>query len=242
MPELINVLEAAPDLAAHLSGPRLEAARRECVAAAVAFRASDLSVIERPADLRFGVGLLILEGLLIRSVGLAGRFGAELLGEGDLLRPWQREDLGTSLPRSGRWRVLQPGRAAILDGEFTLRACRYPEFISSLVGRAVRRSRYMTVNMAIMHQPRIDVRLHMLFWELADRFGRVRGDGIHVPLRLTHAMLADLVAARRPTVTKSLGELAERGVVRWTGEDWLLSGEPPAELEAIGRVDVSAEE
>jgi len=42
-----------------------------------------------------------------------------------------------------------------------------------------------------------------------------------------------LIAARRPTVTKALGDLAERGPVVWTGEDWLLSGGRPAELEEI---------
>ena len=39
-----------------------------------------------------GIGLLVLEGLLVRRVGVDGRFGAELLGEGDLLRPWQGAD------------------------------------------------------------------------------------------------------------------------------------------------------
>jgi CRP/FNR family cyclic AMP-dependent transcriptional regulator len=36
-----------------------------------------------------GIGMLVMEGLLIRRVGLEGRFGAELLSRGDLLRPWQ---------------------------------------------------------------------------------------------------------------------------------------------------------
>jgi CRP-like cAMP-binding protein len=96
----------------------------------------------------------------------------------------------------------------------------------------------MAVAVAIMQQPRTDIRLHMLFWELADRWGTVRSDGAHVPLRLTHAILADLVAARRPTVTKALGELAERSAVVWTGTDWLLTGNPPAELHAVGSVAV----
>jgi CRP/FNR family transcriptional regulator, cyclic AMP receptor protein len=78
----------------------------------------------------------------------------------------------------------------------------------------------------------------MLFWELADRWGTVRGDGTHVPLRLTHAVLADLVAARRPTVTTALGELADRSAVIWTGADWLLTGSPPAELNAVGSVAI----
>jgi CRP-like cAMP-binding protein len=49
-------------------------------------------------------------------------------------------------------------------------------------------------------------------------------------VRLTHTVLADLVAARRPTVTSALGELTRRGLVRSVDEGWLLSGEPPREL------------
>jgi CRP/FNR family transcriptional regulator, cyclic AMP receptor protein len=88
--------------------------------------------------------------------------------------------------------------------------------------------------MAIVHQARVDIRLQMLFWHLAGRWGKVRSDGIVIPLRLTHAVLSDLVAARRPTVTSALSDLARRGVLRVTDEGWLLSGEPPGELNATG--------
>jgi CRP-like cAMP-binding protein len=84
--------------------------------------------------------------------------------------------------------------------------------------------------MAIVHHARVDVRLRMLFWHLASRFGRVRGDGVFVPLRLTHALLAELVAARRPTVTSALSALAKEGSVRSLDDGWLLSGDPPGEL------------
>jgi CRP-like cAMP-binding protein len=49
-------------------------------------------------------------------------------------------------------------------------------------------------------------------------------------MRLTHALLADLVAARRPTVTSALSELSRRGLVRYLEDGWLLIGEPPGEL------------
>jgi CRP-like cAMP-binding protein len=99
-----------------------------------------------------------------------------------------------------------------------------------MLARAVRRARNLAVNMAIVHQARVDVRLHMLFWQLASRFGRVRGDGVIVPLRLTHALLAELVAARRPTVTSALSALAREGRIRALEDGWLLSGDPPGEL------------
>lgn len=241
MNKTVQILIEDPDLAESLSGARLEAARRDCIARAIPFAGAGSSGQLERTDMRIGIGLLILDGLVLRRVGLGGRFGAELLGQGDLLRPWQHEDVGTSLPRTGKWRVLQRGHLAVLDSECTARVARYPEVVSALFARAVRRSRHLAVNVAIMHQPRIDVRLHMMLWELADRFGTVRSDGVHLPLRLTHAMLGELVAARRPTVTKSLGELSDRGLVSWTGEDWHLLGEPPEELSAIGSVSVPAE-
>jgi hypothetical protein len=37
-------------------------------------------------------------------------------------------------------------------------------------------------------------------------------------------------------VTKALGELADRSALHWTGEDWLLPGEPPAELDEVGTI------
>jgi len=43
-------------------------------------------------------------------------------------------------------------------------------------------------------------------------------------------VLADLVAARRPTVTTALSELTRRGLVRTDGETWVLPGEAPSDL------------
>ncbi len=114
--------------------------------------------------------------------------------------------------------VLRKGRLAVLDYDFAIRLTRYPELLPCLLSRAVRRSRHMTATMAILHQPRIDTRVHMVLWELAVRWGNVSRDGVRLPVRLTHATLAELVAARRPTVTKALGELAENDLVTWTGD------------------------
>ena len=54
----------------------------------------------------------------------------------------------------------------------------------------------------------------MLFWHLAHRWGHVRSDGIVVRSVWTHTVLADLVSARRPTVSTALAELARRGLIR----------------------------
>jgi CRP-like cAMP-binding protein len=230
------ILLEDPELEEHLSPERRLAARRDCIARVINVRPGEWQVEHERLRMRFGIGLLVLDGLLTRRVGVEGRFGAELLGAGDLLRPWQREDADTLLPRAGSWAVLRACRMAVLDGGFTLRLARYPEVTSALFARAVSRSRHLAVNMAIVHQPRIDVRLHMLFWQLADRWGTVHPEGVRVPLRLTHGVLSELVAARRPTVSKALGELAAREMVTWEGESWLLAAPPPAELGEVATI------
>ena len=132
--------------------------------------------------------------------------------------------------------MLEPAQLALLDGRVAHRFARFPELTAQLVARTLERARTLAVNMAIVHQPRVDVRLHMLFWHLARRWGHVSSAGMIVPLRLTHSVLADLVAARRPTVSTSLADLAERQLVRTVGEGWLLAGDAPIELLELQQV------
>ena len=183
---------------------------------------------------RGGIGVLVLKGLMIRRVGIEGRFGAEMIGEGDLLRP-NEESVSPLLPLTTEWSIVLPTRVAALDRTFEHRIAQYPELTRALVARAIQRSKNLAVNMAIVHQARVDVRLHMLLWHLAGRWGRVRRDGTVLRLRLTHTVLADLVAARRPTVTTALSELSRRGLLSTDGENWVLSGEAPNELLAYAR-------
>ncbi len=224
-----HVLREDHNLAEAIPEPRRAQAVEDCIAPLVGISAGQWNG-DATSSLRDGIGYLVLDGLLIRRVGIDGRFGAELLGDGDLLRPWQGHDVEPTLPRTTGFQVLRNTRVALLDLGAAERLAAYPEVTGRLVGRALERSRNLAVNMAIVHQPRVTVRLHMLFWQLADRWGRVRTDGVSVPLRLRHAVLSDLVAARRPTVSSALSELAERGLVRAVPTGWLLSGGPPGEL------------
>lgn len=180
-----------------------------------------------------GFGFLALTGLIIRRTGVEGRFGAELLGEGDLLRPWQDQFDSPAFTLEIGWTVLEPACLAVLDDQFVERVAPYPELGPAIVERAMRRARNLVVNMAIVHQARVDVRLHMLLWHLAGRWGRVRSEGTVLRMRLTHAVLADLVAARRPTVTSAIAELVRAGLVRSSGDEWILLREPPGELTPL---------
>src|SRR3984885_3851939 len=148
--DVSRILAHDPDLSDGLTGDRLDDAIRDCVAGTCHCASGPWTPPDEIGDMRFGLGLLILDGLIGRRVGVAGRFGAELLGDGDLVNPFHPHDMGTSLPRTGKWRVLRDGRMAILDSEFVLRASRYPEVVSALVARALRRSRHIATNMAIV--------------------------------------------------------------------------------------------
>jgi CRP/FNR family cyclic AMP-dependent transcriptional regulator len=221
------VLREDPELADAIPQERRQAATEECVAREMWVPAGGW----QPPESVDGIGVLVLGGLIVHRVGIEGRYGAELLGQGDVLRPWQREPESlTPLPVTTSWSIVERARIALLDDDFLPFVARYPELATGLLARAIQRSRNLVVNIAIVHQARVDVRLHMLLWHLAGRWGRVRSDGTVLPLRLTHNVLADLVAARRPTVTSALSDLARRGIVRFTGETWVLSGDPPGEL------------
>jgi CRP/FNR family transcriptional regulator, cyclic AMP receptor protein len=187
-----------------------------------------------------GIGLLVLDGLVLRRVGVDGRFGAELLGQGDLLRPWQGEEPSGTLSLATGWTVLEAARVAVLDETAARLMAGYPQLTGALVARAVERTRSLAVNMAIIHQARVNVRLLMLLWHLAERWGRVRSEGVVLPLQITHSVLADLVAARRPTVTTSLSELARQELLTPLNRGWLLLGDPPGELLELEPVHIAA--
>jgi CRP-like cAMP-binding protein len=227
------VLELDPDLAEGLDATRLSKAKIEVRAVSKELAPGSWGEQEWTAEIRGGPGLLLLGGLLLRRVGLDGRFGAELLAGGDVLRPWQEDEAVASVSSSAGWRVLERAQVAVLDLGFSRRIAPYPEIFGQLMARTLRRARYLAVIMAIIHQPRVETRLHMLLWHLADRCGIVRADGVLVPLRLTHTILADLLAARRPTVSAALGSLQKRGLMTSTSRGWILHGGPPGELPAM---------
>jgi hypothetical protein len=226
---LCHVLREDPELSEAIPIARRQQAIEECTAAEIHI-ATGRGAGRSGSPVHGGIGMLVLEGLLIRRVGIDGRFGAELLGEGDLLRPWEDEYDSPMLPLETGWSVVEPARVAVLDHEFVQRISRYPELAPAFVARAMQRARNLAVNMAIVHQARVDVRLRMLLWHLAGRWGRVRTEGTVLPLRLTHTLLADLLAARRPTVTSAVSELARRGLLRASGDEWVLFGGAPREL------------
>jgi CRP/FNR family transcriptional regulator, cyclic AMP receptor protein len=224
-----QVLRAEPDLLQAIAPAQQDQAIDACIAP-VAYIARGRWTGHWETLGTGAIGLLVLEGLLVRRVGIDKCFGAELLGQGDILRPWETGSVNRALPHTTGWRVLEPTRLAVLDARVARRFALYPPLTGRLVDKALARSRSLALTAAIINQPRVEVRLHMLFWHLAERWGRVRSDGVVVTVRLTHSVLAELVAARRPTVTSALSKLAGKGLVRSVDREWILTGEPPTEL------------
>lgn len=237
----MKLLERDRELGEDLDPARLAAAMQRAQTTVITLPRGPWEPPEWSPSVRVGAGLLLLEGLMLRRVGLEGRFGAELLATGDLMRPWQREGDGSSIPRKLRWQVLERCRVAVLDLSLMRQLTDYPEIYGRLMGRALRRSRRLAINIAIVHQPRVESRLHMLLWHLADRWGVVRVDGVMMPIKLTHETLAELIAARRPTVSSALSSMERSGVLRRTQEGWLLRGSPPGELKDMAQAGVGVE-
>jgi hypothetical protein len=175
------------------------------------------------------LGLLVLEGLMTRCTEVDDVQCPDLVGAGDLLRPWDDDDgerIDVRVTTS--WTVLQPVRLAVLDARFVEALRRWPWIVNALMSRAVQRSNSMALRMAIPQIRRADDRIRMLFRDLADRWGRVTPEGTLVPLPLTNQLIAQLVCLRRPTVSSTMGRLAEDGEIVRRADGFLLAAPPPA--------------
>ena len=229
----LHLLDLDPELAEDLPPDRLEAARAELLCRVVAWPQGAQTELLAPADEAGTLGLLLVEGLVTRRVDVAGRRCVELLAPGDLLRPWQDDGDHIVAPIQPSLTALEPVRLAVLDRQVALRLARWPELMATLLARTMRRSRALAGNLALAQVPRVEDRLLVLLWHLADRFGKVTPEGVVVHLKLSHELLGALIGAQRPTVTMALGPLAERGLVRRRADRcWVLFGDPP-DLPAV---------
>jgi CRP/FNR family transcriptional regulator, cyclic AMP receptor protein len=226
----VRLLDVDRSLASALSEQDLEVARRYAVADVVELGRG----MHDPRQFAGEglLGLLVIDGLLIRQVAVADRRCGELVGPGSVLRPWDDFGEAAPLPFDVSWRVIRETRLAQLDRRFLATIVRWPALIEAFTGRATERAHTLAFNLAIHCLRHVHIRLLALLWHLADRFGRVTSEGTHVPLPLSHSDLAELVGAQRPSVTVALKRLGAEGLVRRHPQDntWLLGHEPPAEL------------
>jgi hypothetical protein len=213
------LLALDPDLGQLLPEERLDEAVRELT---VNLRRFDAPTgLERTAPSH--LGLLVVEGVLARDVTVPGSVATELLGAGDLIRPWTMEEPLEILHTQVCWSPLTEVTVALLDRRAAHALCGYPEIYVALMDRLSQRAARLATTQAIAQMTRVDRRLLALFRHLAERWGRMSGDGVQVPLRLSHRLLGQLVGARRPTISAALGDLARTGeLVRRDDSTWLI--------------------
>jgi CRP/FNR family transcriptional regulator, cyclic AMP receptor protein len=223
---LIPLLEADAELGEGLTPAELEGATRALAVHARGIDPGPWAPEDEDWPVAPTLGLLILEGVVTRDIVFAGRTTTELLGAGDMLRPWEDDVQFDPLPFGVAWHVHEPTRVALLDSRVALATARWPALAAALSRRHVRRARSLAFQLAIAQLPRVDDRLLVLLWALAERWGRVSTQGVRLPLALPHRTLATLVGARRPSVTTALSGLARDGLVERTEAGWLLHGDP----------------
>lgn len=184
-------------------------------------------MFERPGSL----GLLVIEGLIARQLLVGGMEAVELVGPGDVLRPWAEVDRGVAPQVDESWIVTRRASLALLDRSFAVAVSPWPEIAANIGDRVAMRVGWLGLFSAIQGIRRVDERLLAVLWSYAERWGRVTPEGVLLELELTHRLLAGVISARRPSVTTALKSLEDEGALtRRRDRTWLLHGERPAVL------------
>ena len=218
----IHLLDADPGLGDGLSPARRLEARRRLVAevATVAAGPCELGGLGANA----AATLLVLDGLLLEEVAVLDSVSAELLSAGDPIPVGHRRPEHL-LASEARYVALEPVRFGVLDAAALDAVAEFPEVQRALTERMAERLRRVAAGKAISQINGIDRRLIAVFWQLAERWGRVTAEGVAVEVPLAHRVLAQLVGARRPSVTTAIGRIVAEGkLVRRPDGSWLLPG------------------
>jgi hypothetical protein len=123
-----------------------------------------------------------------------------------------------------------------LAGRFLTAAARWPCLMTSMQARLENQRAHLAVEGLIAHIPRVEHRLLLMLWHLADRWGRVTPEGTAIPLALSHDLLSQLAAARRSTTTIALSALERDGrIARLDDGSWLLTTAAERMVQAIAK-------
>src|SRR5918999_1338953 len=227
--DAVRLLEADPELGALLSPSRRGEAERELVVRTHRLSVGPWDVSRLAGASADHVGLLVLDGVLSRELVVADHVSAELLGPGDLVRPWQASSGAGLLPVQAVWSVLSTVTLAVLDRRFAAEAARYPEITAALFDRLGERPLRLAPTQAVSQLPRGDPPLEARFrppdrLDCAQRARRARGAG---------APAGRLVAAaRRPAGRPDTRAPADRGRAARPGRDAALA---PVRARGRGR-------
>ena len=217
-----SLFDIDPELAEGLDARRRAEVRARAIVAIVDLPAGPWSPTQLSEGAMRPFALMVVEGLVLRELLLAGSTATELLGPCDIVALAPSDD--ALLPSRAEWMVPQAARIAVLDDRIMQILRTWPAVGRLLLDRAARREARLSTHRAIAQLPRVDQRLLAFFAHLAERWGRVGATGVVMPLHLTHETLGRLIGARRPTVSLALKDLAADGLLRRREDGaWLLS-------------------
>ena len=221
----ISLLHADPDLGEHMPPEAREIATQ--LIQVRTFRVPKGAWTPPGID-HGAMGLLLLDGLMVRTLRLGRVSSSEIVGPSDIIRPWETGLLASMVPVPTDWRVLEAAQVALLDRRTTELIGRWPELCAATGGRLLRRARSLAYLMAAQHFIRVEDRVLATLWHLASMWGRVTLNGTVVPFRLTHEMLASIIGAQRPTTTTAIRALVQHGrLIRDERRHYVLLGQAP---------------
>lgn len=181
-------------------------------------------------------GLLVLDGLVLREVAVANTTCGELVGPGELLRPWDNFGNQAPTPFEIGWKAIAPLRIAVLDADFAQVLGMWPPLVNAFVDRAIERSHSLALHVAIHCIRRVDLSLLVLFSHLAERFGTATAEGMTIPVKVSQSDLGKLVGATRQSINGALRDLAEsQALVQQPEGTWLMQHGATQELEDMLR-------
>lgn len=183
-------------------------------------------------------GVFLVDGFVLRTVQLGERTTAQLFGPGDIMQSWPTEDLPSPVAVDVTWTVVAPAVLARLDDRLIALAGHWPSVLRRLAWRSSSVAGRVSLQVAIARVPRLEERLLLLFWGLAERWGAMTPHGMLLPIRLTHEAIAALTAASRPPVSGALSQLSRDGLLCRVPTGWLLTRAGEGRLkQALDRPD-----
>ena len=219
----VSLATVLPDILARVPAGDRELAGRALRVPLVSARDEDLAEVigtQVPGAFDF----LVVDGVVIKQTVLHRRAALELLGVGDVLAPPLTATRQIESRSLSRYLAHGPVSLAALETHFRLAVRRWPDIADYLHDRLGQQTHRASMHLAMLHLPRVEDRITALFADLAERFGRISGDGILVDLPLTHELIGGLVGSRRPTVTLALQKLSTDGTLQSHERNrWILA-------------------
>jgi CRP/FNR family transcriptional regulator, cyclic AMP receptor protein len=216
----ISLVDAVPEMAATIPFEDRELAERTLMAPRLLARDADLAETLAHAG-EDGFDFLVIEGVVLKETRLSNRAALELLGPGDVLGPPLTASRQIESRAVSRYIAHGKVTLAELGSRFRAAARRWPGLSDVLLDRLARQTHRASMHLAMLHLPRVEDRIVALFSDLAERFGQMTPEGALIDLDLTHELIGQLVASRRPTVSIAMqalaanGTLIRRGDARW---------------------------